>query len=100
MRAEFFGVSEIAHLSTSFSRTHPHALWKTCVPTIEAMRKLASTRHDAFVVNEIGHLSTSFACVHPHWLWKSVRKFQRRASLLVIPAQAGGACSTAKLVIQ
>jgi hypothetical protein len=89
MRAEFFRVSEIAHLSTSFSRRHPHALWKTCAPTREAMRKLASTRHDVFVVNEIAHLSTSFADMHPHGLWKSVAGFRRKPLLPVIPAQAG-----------
>jgi hypothetical protein len=28
-RRHYFAVSEIAHLSTSFSRAHPHVLWKT-----------------------------------------------------------------------
>jgi len=29
MRHHRFGISEIGNLSTSFSRMHPHWLWKT-----------------------------------------------------------------------
>jgi len=44
-RRDGFAIKDISHLSTGFSRTHPHVLWKTFTQTKTAPRGRCFRRH-------------------------------------------------------